>query len=124
MEIQHAQDILTIWKKSVMPSSELTPQKEGERSFEEIEEYRGAFEKYDGTDKTAFDLAEEATDVVIRMFGVIGSLGFSVEAMIDNKLQVIYDKYSPEKVRMLNDMGMESGQAMKFCKNAWNHKNV
>lgn len=107
------------WKEGIVPSGDFTPKDEFDRMGEESQELSEAHQKYLETGD-GHDAALEATDLLIRLFGYIHALGYDAENLLEDKLEVIYQKYNPiENKTLQSTNGITWQEAMRQQKELW-----
>lgn len=109
---ERAQHIVSQWR-SVIPPEHATPQAEFQRSLEEVEELKKAIENDDGSTSSHHDIASEAGDVIIRMLGVVESVGGNAEQIVFEKLEhTTRIKYPRDIIQHHMENGMDWPEAM------------
>jgi len=110
------------WKSQVIPAHENTPDGEFTRSLEEFDELQDAVKANDGTPQAQLEIGEEATDVIIRMLGIISVVGANAGELLDKKLTLIQEKYPPSVISGQLAEGVPFHVAMAEQKRAWQQR--
>lgn len=119
---ERAQDMMHIWRTDMMPLHDQSPQAEYKRSLEEVGELGQAIEVFDGTDVAKLNVAQEAADVVIRMLGVVDSVGYDLASLVREKIVFTTQrKYPTSAVKARMKDGLDWNEAMGHQK-AWSER--
>lgn len=102
-----------------MPSHEDTPLAEFDRSQEEFGELHDAVKAHDGSRQSELEIGGEATDVIIRMLGLMTIVGCNATEMLQAKIDVIHQKYPPEKIGPRTRAGESFSVVMGEYKTVW-----
>lgn len=111
------------WKDAVIPPSESTPRGEFNRSIEEMVELHQAVGDYDGSEQSEAEVAGEATDVIIRMLGLITIVNGNAAELLDNKIKLMQEKYPPQTIyQQVQVEGRPFPHVMREHKTIWERK--
>lgn len=110
------------WKSGVVPPDKNTPRGEFDRSLEEVAELDKAIDQYDGSRTSQIEIGGEATDVIIRMLGIMTIVGCNAAEMLEDKIAFTRQKYSPEIVKGHMDNGLPWEDPMAKTKASWEGK--
>jgi NTP pyrophosphatase (non-canonical NTP hydrolase) len=112
------------WKAAIMPPEKNTPQAEFDRSLEEVVELQQAIEDSDGSRQSEVEIGEEATDVIIRMLGLITVVNCNAAELLDRKItETTTKKYPPELIKPLMQRGLIWESAMSTAKRMYQFRN-
>jgi hypothetical protein len=103
----------------VIPPEHNTAQGEFNRSLEEVAELGAEIDRSDGSRESNQQIAEEATDVIVRMLGVIASVHGNIAELLPEKIGVLEQKYNPIEHRRLRREGLTFPDAMAAQKARW-----
>lgn len=100
---------------------ERTPQARVERMGEEYQELLDALVKVNQCDtpESRFELAMEATDLIVLALSVIDATGHNAEELFLTKMQRNFLKYNPALVDLLVQSGKTPAEAMGTLKHNW-----
>lgn len=118
MRIAELQSVQQWWEKKVIPEEHRTPDTRLDRATEEWEELVEAH----GNEHSNKEKALEAIDVIIVLSGYIDSLGYDLEGLFVEKMEINHKKYNVVRNQKLRDNGLEWDEAMQVQKDAWNLK--
>lgn len=110
------------WKDKVIPASMNNPKGEFLRSIEEFKELHDAVREDDGTPEARLEIAQESTDVIIRMLGIISTTGHSAAELLETKLGVIKEKYPADVIQGDLRAGVPFDIAMATQKRRWEQR--
>ena len=113
------QNMIAAWEGHFLPRTERHPQQRLDRAEEEFTELREAVTGYDGTKEAGRRVAEESTDVIIRMLGIIAQVGGNPDHLMTVATQDIYAKYPVTPIRKAIQAGEGYGSVMKRYKTVW-----
>lgn len=116
------QERIASWEGGVLPPHKNTPQDRLHRGMEEVEELQEAVVLFDGTPEAKANVQEEATDVIIRMIGLVISTGGNVADLIDKKIQTIEQKYPVVPLQQQMRAGVPYEVAMARAKQSWQQR--
>lgn len=116
------QSIIFYWKKEVIPEEEFTPSGEFDRAKEEYEEWLNAHEQFEKGELPAKEAAMEGVDMLIRIFGYVEAMGFDVENLLYEKMNIIYQKYNPRLNGELRKNGYSWEEVLRLQKELWENK--
>lgn len=123
--IDDLQDRVDAFEVDRIPPVERTINRGINRASSEFQELLDAGNKIRDRGGVIFDIkerdhvAEEATDVIIAMMGIVAVTGHRVTELIEEKLQIMDEKYPADKLRELRAQGMTHENAMSRLKQEW-----
>lgn len=119
---EHAQKIGE-WQRAITPPESNTPKHHFNRSLEEMRELHDAIQADDGTPLAREEINFEATDVIIRMVGLIEANGGDVNKLLTAKISLATEKYKPSEVQGELKKGFPFNEAMARRKTIYEAKN-
>ena len=112
------QAIIGNWEKGVLTQDGSTPTARLNQALTEVEELSTAHLTHERNPK---DAAMEAADIVIALTGYIHSLGYDLENLLEEKVDIMYRKYPAHENKQLRDSGLTWKEAMRVQKTVYNN---
>lgn len=120
MSIERHQQQIGEWQRAIIPIELNTPRHHFNRSLEEMVELHDAISVDDGSPQAKEGINMEATDVIIRMMGIIVATGGNVVELLDRKIGIMQEKYPPARIQGDLRQGVPFDLAMANSKRAYN----
>lgn len=117
--LNEAQAVINQWELAIIPEPDRTEAYKVPRMLQEVEEVKSAFNAVDGSPEAYRALADEITDVIIGALGVLNSLGYDAERLLEEKINLMYQKYNPAQNGHLQQNGHSWKEAMATQKASW-----
>lgn len=120
--LRYQQDVIRNWQEARYGKSD--PEDRLHQVFQEFDEVRNEVILHEDEVyqiRNPEKLAEESVDVIIALHGVIAALGYDIDTLFKNKVEVMNQKYNIDKLKDLQSNGYSVERAMKQCKVDWGH---
>lgn len=114
--------IQDLWQRQVNPEEDLNPVSRFDRMMDEVNEAVEERDRYTGTPISQEKLAGEVVDVIFVALGVLSTLNFSAEELLNQRMATNYQKYNPVVNRQLQENGMNAREAIAHQKRIYTRK--